>query len=296
MHLMVRNVLVVALALLAFQLQAQDEEAEGSEPVSGLDLFDGDVEDTRSGWSQFSASFGLMKLGADGIFSVRLPSGKDITIINFDRAGLDETDFSYWLSLTWRSANSRWGAWFGSWRYNVTGSKVWDDSLPIGGGEEIPAGASVTSVFDAQWFILEATYSFFRNETVDAGLGIGVQLVDLDTSIRAEFEFDGNETEIVSGDFDTLAPLPNVLAYVHWKFLPRWNLIARAGYFTLDYDKYSGSMTNANAMVSYSLTERWALGAAYHFVDLDLDIDQTDYVKVYDIDFAWPMMFARIKF
>ena len=90
---------------------------------------------------QFYATFGVTYLGADGSFSARLPDGKEVTIINFDLAGLDERDSSYWLTLNWRSASSRWGAWFGSWQYDVTGSRVWEDSLPIG-GTEIPVGAS----------------------------------------------------------------------------------------------------------------------------------------------------------
>ena len=296
MHFMARMVLAVALVLLVFALQAQEEDAEDNEPDQGLDLFDGDVEETRSGWAQLSASAGLMYLDADGSFTASLPDGRVVTIIDFDRVGLDETDSSYWLSLAWRSRNSRWGAWFGSWRYDVTGSNVWEGSLPLGNGVEIPAGASVTSEFDAQWYILEATYSFFRTESVDAGIGIGAHVVDLDTAISAEVRIGDREVEVISGDLDALAPLPNLLLYVYWKMAPRWNLTARAGYFTLDYDKYSGSMSNANAMVNYSLTDRWALGAAYHFIDLDLDIDQTEYVQVYDIQFAGPMVFARFRF
>jgi hypothetical protein len=296
MHIMARMVLAVTLVLLVFTLHAQDEEAEDSEPDQSLDLFDGDVEETGLGWAQFTASAGLMYLDADGSFTARLPDGRVVTIIDFDRAGLDETDSSYWLSLAWRSSSSRWGAWFGSWRYDVTGSNAWEGSLPLGNGVEIPAGASVTSEFDAQWYILEATYSFFRTESVDAGIGIGAHVVDLDTAISAEVRIGDREVEVISGDLDALAPLPNLLLYVYWKMAPRWNLTARAGYFTLDYDKYSGSMSNANAMVNYSLTDRWALGAAYHFIDLDLDIDQTEYVQVYDIQFAGPMVFARFRF
>ena len=36
--------------------------------------------------------------------------------------------------------------------------------------------------------------------------------------------------------------------------------------------------------------------AACHFIDFDLDIDQTEYVQVYDIQFAGPMVFARFRF
>jgi len=261
---------VLILMLFSWPVLAQNDEDESTDPVAGLDLFDEDVESTRKGWPQLYVSAGIMYLDADGIFSARLPNGNTVTIIDFDRAGLKETDYSYWLSVNWRSPNSRWGAWFGSWRYKVDGSRVWEDRLELPDGNEIPVGASVTSDFDAQWYILEATYSFYQ---------IG-----------------DREAEVVSGNLDTLAPLPNVLAYVSWKFAPRWMLTARVGYFTLDYDKYSGDMTNAHCMVSYSMSPRWALGAGYQFVDLDLAVDKTDFVQIYDIDFAGPMAYARFRF
>lgn len=55
-------------------------------------------------------------------------------------------------------------------------------------------------------------------------------------------------------------------------------------------------MTNANIMVNYSVSSRWALGAGFQFVDLDMSIEKTDYVQIYDIDFAGPMAYARFRF
>ena len=293
---MAHVVSMLTLMAFAWPVLAQNDEDKSTDPVAGLDLFDEDVESTRKGWPQLYVSAGIMSLDADGIFAARLPNGNTVTIIDFDRAGLKDTDSSYWLSVNWRSPNSRWGAWFGSWRYDVNGSRVWEDSLELPDGNEIPAGASVTSDFDAQWYILEATYSFYRSETVDTGIGFGIHAVDLDTTFTGRVQIGDQEAEVVSGNLDTLAPLPNVLAYVSWKFAPRWMLTARVGYFTLDYDKYSGDMTNAHCMVSYSVSPRWALGAGYQFVDLDLAVDKTDFVQVYDIDFAGPMAYARFRF
>jgi hypothetical protein len=284
------------MMLFASSAHAENEEAETMDSVPGLDLFDEDTEETRKGWSQLYVSAGIMYLDADGSFSARLPDGNKVPIINFDRAGLEESDISYWLSVKWRSANSRWGVWFGSWRYDVNGTNIWEANLELPNGGEIPVGASVTSDFDAQWYILEATYSFYRSETIDTGIGFGIHTVDLDTTLTARIQIGEQEAEVISGNVDTLAPLPNVLGYLSWKFTPRWMLITRLGYFTLDYDKYSGNMTNAHVMVNYSISPRWALGAAYQFVDLDLDVDETDYVQVYDIDFAGPMIFARFQF
>ena len=274
---------------------SQVNEDVDSTDESELDLFDKDTERTKQGWAQFYAAAGFMYLDGAGEFSVRLPDGNDVTIIDFDRAGLNDSDSSYWLSLNWRSAGSRWGMWFGSWQYDVTGSRNWQKSLPIG-DTEIPVGASVTSSFDAKWYILEATYSFHRSTKIDTGIGLGVLTMDLDTQLSASFEVGDREVNVVTSQLDTLAPLPNVLVYFHWKFAPSWNLVTRLGYFDLTYGDYSGRMMNAHAMFNYQLSQRWALGLGYQFVDLDLEIEKANFTKVYDIRFAGPMAFARFSF
>ena len=120
---LIHIVSAVMLMLLALPLMAQNDDAESTDEV--LDLFDEDEERTKKGWIQFYASLGIMSLDADGRLSARPPNGNNTTIIDFDRAGLKETDNSYWLSLNWRSANSHWGAWFGSWEYDVGVTNQW---------------------------------------------------------------------------------------------------------------------------------------------------------------------------
>lgn len=271
-------------------------EAESQDGSGSIDLFDTDVEKTDTNWSRFNISLGWMYLDADGVLGARPPASPPITIIDFDRIGLDEKDASHWLSAIWRARESRWGIWFANWRYDVNGSRNFGDGLALPQGEAIPAGARVESSFDAEWYILEATYSIVQQESIDVGIGFGFHTVNLETDLRAEVDIGGGSIEIVNGDLDTLAPLPNVFAFTYWKFLPRWDLIARVGWFGLDYDKYNGRMTNAHLMLQYLVSRRIELGAGYQFVRLDLDIERKRYQEIYDIDFYGPMLFARFRF
>jgi len=289
-------ILYALLMLCALPVAAQDDDAASAEDEAELDLFDDDAETTDMGWSQLYLSGGVTYLDADGVFSVNMPDGENVTILNFDRAGLDESDASYWLALNWRSAHSRWGAWFGSWEYDVTGSNIWEDSLEIPGKEPIPVGASVTSEFDAKWYILESTYSFYRSKTVDTGIGVGFHIVDLDTRITARIQVDDVQDEVVTESLATLAPLPNLMLYLHWKLTPRWNLVSRFGYFGLDYKDYSGQMTNAHVMFNFDFADRWSLGLGYQFVDLDLRVDKEVHEQAYKVDFAGPITYLRFRF
>ena len=138
----------IAVALVSFLLclpaAAQTEEelapAKAQEPnpesevVESLELFDSDAELTDTGWSQLSVSLGAMSLEADGVFSVGLPSGKTVNVLDLDRVGLDKDDWSHWLAIYWRSKQSRWGAWFATWSYDAAGYRVWEDELKIGDG------------------------------------------------------------------------------------------------------------------------------------------------------------------
>lgn len=289
--------IATASALLSNALPAcaQDSQVD-AEDETALDLFDDDVERTKLGWPQFIMTVGATYIDADGTFAVGLPGKDPITIINFDRAGLDETDASHWLALNWRSSESRWGAWFANWRYDVDGLNIWEDEVTIPEYPTIPVGASVESSFDVKWYILEATYSIYRTKSLDTGLGFGLHTVDIDTQFVARVNIGEEAIEVAYGRIDALAPLPNILAYLHWNFLPRWNLTSRYGWFGLDYDKYSGLMTNAHVMVTYDITDRVSLGGAYQFVKLDLDIEEERYTQIYDIDFDGPMFFLRFRF
>lgn len=296
-YMQVASIMVaIAMLMLTIPGMAQDDNPANTDDNTELDLFDADDERTEDGWSRLYISAGGTRLDADGRFSVVLPNGANYNIINFDRAGLDETDTSYWLAMNWRSKNSRWGAWFGSWEYDVTGTREWEDDINIPGKNPVPAGASVTSSFDAKWYILEATYSFYRSETVDTGIGFGIHTVDLDTTVLATIQVGDESATVVSNRLATLAPLPNLMAYLYWNFTPRWSLVGRFGYFSLDYKSYSGKMTNAHGMINFDISRRWTLGMGYQFVDLDLQAEKTNYIQDYEIEFSGPMTFLRFSF
>lgn len=282
---------------LALSTPAKAQEAETPDDETGaVDLFDADIEKTKTGWPRFTILAGVVYLDADGVLGARPPNSPPITIINFDAVGLDESDASHWITLNWRAPSSRWGVWFANWRYDVTGQRSWETEWEISPAVTIPVGASVLSEFDANWYIAEATYSFIQNESVDAGIGFGLHVVDLETTLTASINVGDGSIDVVNGDLDTLAPLPNILAYVYWEALPRWNLVGRIGWFGMSYDIYSGQMLNAHMMLSYEATPRFSLGAAYQFVRLDVDIERKYYREIYDIDFEGPMFYARYRF
>jgi len=283
--------LLISVCLSDAVAQTKGDSTSEPEP---LDLFDGNAETTELGWPQLSVSVGYMTLEADGHYIIELPSGRRVTVLDLDRIGLDNSDSSMWLTANWRSRSSRWGAWFGYWGFDASGYRVWQEDLPIGGG--IPVGAALTSEMKADWYILEATYSFVRTEKVDFGIGAGFHAVDLDFRINGRVQVGEREGDIINENIGALAPLPNILGYFHWKFAPRWTLTTRFGWFDLSYGDFDGKMTNMHTLVRFDMSKRWALEAGYQFVNLELDIDEGLFTSVYDVDFNGPMGVLRFKF
>jgi hypothetical protein len=282
-----------AFSMMAF---AQDDTGAGQEDEETLDLFDDDTELTDDGWSQFTASLGYMWLEADGKFDVLGPNGNRVTVINFDRLGVDDKDGSLWATLNWRSRSSNWGAWFGHWSFSGAGFRVWEDELETEDGVLVPVGAAVGTEFKTDWYILEATYSFVQNKSWDAGIGFGFHVVDIDTTLAIGGRV-GDEERVESvARLDTLAPLPNILGYLHYRWGERWRLTSRYGWFGLSYGDYDGQMTNFHAILRYDLTNRWAAEAGYQFVKLDVDVREDGYTGLFDMDFDGPMAVLRFNF
>jgi hypothetical protein len=292
-----RSLLLLALlgccSTLAF---AQDPADAGQESDGSLDFFDDDTEVTDDGWSQLTVSLGYMWLEASGQFDVVGPRGDRVTVIDLDRLGVDDKDGSLWATFNWRSRSSNWGAWFGYWGFSGAGFRIWEEELETGDGVIVPVGAAVATEITTDWYILEATYSFVQNDNWDVGVGAGFHVVDIETRLAVGGRIGEEERATTVAKLDTLAPLPNVLGYVHYRWGDRWRVTARYGWFGLSYDEYDGQMTNFHGLLHYSLTDRWALEAGYQFVKLDVDVDEGSYTGLFDMDFDGPMAVVRFNF
>jgi len=288
--------LFLLLILSTHTAIAQPDTASEPETEDENWLLDEDADTNQQGWPRFALSLGYMSMDGDGQYALQFPSGDSYPIINLDRLGLDDKDSSHWLTLTYRSRESRWGAWFANWRYDVTGARVTSGDINLGNGVIVPGGTGIRTDMQADWFILEATYSLIQSDNVDFGVGFGAHTVRFKTSVTGEYGIDGVDFQLVDERISATAPLPNILLYAHWKFASRWKLNVRSGWFGLSYDKYDGEMINLHSTVTYELGDRWELAAGYQFIRLDLDVEEEFFTSRYDLDFDGPMASLRFKF
>jgi hypothetical protein len=93
-----------------------------------------------------------------------------------------------------------------------------------------------------------------------------------------------------------LAPMPTVGAYGTYEATPKVILTARADYMSLKIGDYDGSILNLQAAVAYRVTDMIEVGAAYRYVDYNLDVDKSNYTAKINYDFYGPSVFVRFGF
>ena len=73
-------------------------------------------------------------------------------------------------------------------------------------------------------------------------------------------------------------------------------MIARGGWFGLEYDRDDGEMTNLHVLLRWNFSTRWGVDLGYQFVKLDVDIDKNGRTEIYDIDVDGPILSLQYNF
>ena len=73
-------------------------------------------------------------------------------------------------------------------------------------------------------------------------------------------------------------------------------LSGHAGYFSLKYDKYDGELFSIRGALEWRPWRNFGFGAAYQFVDLNLEVDGSSSQEFYDLEFYGPVLFVSAGF
>lgn len=149
-------------------------------------------------------------------------------------------------------------------------------------------GTTVQSEFNSDIFRLSAGYSFVKDAQKELGVALGLHVTDFYLAIGASSV--GTETG------EALAPLPTLGIYGAYAFTPKWLLSGRVDVFSLSYEEYDGSLTNATLGVDYRFLRNLALGAAYRYIDYDLSVTKTRYNGSINYRFSGPLLYLASSF
>jgi outer membrane autotransporter protein len=156
------------------------------------------------------------------------------------------------------------------------------------GDNTYPIGTVVTSKFDSDIYRLSGGYSFIKSNQAEAGVALGAHVTDFNASLSA--------TGIGTATGDTLAPLPTIGIYGAYAFTPRWLLSGRLDYFSLNYDKYDGTLVNFNIGVDYRFTRNFGVGVGYRHVDYDVTATDSGFNGGINYKFSGPSLYGVVSF
>jgi len=149
-------------------------------------------------------------------------------------------------------------------------------------------GTTVNSNFSTEIYRLSLGYSFVRDAQKEFGAVLGLHATDLSARISA--------TSVGTESGDVLAPLPTIGLYGAYALTPKWLLSARVDLFSLKYEEYDGSLTNFTAGVDYRIWRNFGLGAAWRYIDYDLNVSASDFTGAWNYRFSGPLLYLVSSF
>ncbi len=165
----------------------------------------------------------------------------------------------------------------------------WEDT-------DYAAGANVTASLKVNIAKLFVGYSFKQTEQWELGAGLGLHLMDLDAQIAGNASVDGNDIGYSTQGDDFLAPLPNIGGYGAYAFSSKLIVTGRVDWFSASIGDYSGGLLSMGADVQYQAFENVGFGIGYHYLNVDISVDTSDWHGEADYTYHGPKLYMTMNF
>lgn len=152
------------------------------------------------------------------------------------------------------------------------------------------AGDTFRSKLDWRMLSLTYSYSLLKSERFEAGLGLGLHLIE----VKAE----GSEPGTLNREGDTeVGAAPTVALNAAYRISKRWAVTARGQLFSLEREsEFSGELADFHADVQYRWRKNFAVGLGYSRLFANVDIVDADQPFMFDMDASGPELFFRASF
>lgn len=234
---------------------------------------------------------GVQRSNADAKVGLGNPQLGTIPLLDFDALGLDPKFDSAWAHFLWQ-APERWSWGFNYFRSKAEGQHLTSQDLQFG-DLVIPAGTGVAEEFTSNFYVFNAYYDLYQRPNRAAGVGFGIYALDLGAEVQG---YIGGAPDGRRATSDILAPLPALSMYYKHAFNEKWALWADAGWFSLNIDKYDGTLLASRLSLEYWPKDNWGVGANYTHVDVDLTIDEAVFDQRWDVRFDSFSLFLTLSF
>ncbi len=156
------------------------------------------------------------------------------------------------------------------------------------GDQTFPVGTAVDSTFDFSDARVSAGYSFFKRRDKELGVGLGLHVSGIKTSIAGS----GSSVEAKN----VTAPLPVVNLYGMFALTDEWAVRMRADWLSLTYDNYTGEVRSIGLDVLYQPFRHVGFGLGLRSLMMDITIEDPDWRGATRISYSGPTAFLTASF
>lgn len=245
-------------------------------------------------WDKASITLGSFVSSTNS--NIRLSAnGLGVGIDVEEALGLDITTTVFRVGGTWRfSDNRRHRAdltWFALRR---NGDKTIGQDIIID-GVTYPTGSQINTGFDLDVYKAAYSYSFFQDDRMDVGAGIGLYVMPIRFELRAAGLVNGQVSESIT------APLPVFGLRADFALTPKWHLKSSIDLFYLEYEQFKGAVYDTTVGVEYKAFKRVGLGLAVENFNVTVEAQGEDYPEIdfmgkIDYRYLGAMLYAKVYF
>jgi len=163
---------------------------------------------------------------------------------------------------------------------------------PIRFGDQIyTANDNIRTNLDWRVLSLTWTYSLFKAERFEAGLGLGMHVIEA----HAEMKEPGT---LNIEKFDEVAPFATVAFNAAYRITKRWSITARGQTFEYSQDEITGKLSDFHADVQFRIHRNMAVGLGYTQLRYELDRapEPGNNPAFFDMSVPGPELFFRASF
>jgi hypothetical protein len=200
-----------------------------------------------------------------------------------ERKGLAQAEFSMAFAKKWR-----WGIDY----FELDRRSTSRAQKTLSWGENsIDIDALVDTFFNSTIWRIYASYEFKNAPTWNCGGTFGLHAFDLEAGLGLVPTNPLLATEYTTAE-TVLLPLPNIGFFWNWQAHPNWILNARADFFSLKIDEYSGSLVSMETSVRYLLNDHVAAGVSMTYFNQKLSINKSQWSGSYSFGYWGPKIFV----
>ena len=208
--------------------------------------------------------------------------------------GLDEDDTVWRLDGYWRFFKKhRLG--FGYYQLKRDATRRLDEQFYIG-DKLFEVGAMTSTELKMGFYSIDYLYSFYQGEKWEISGGLGAYWVDLEFSVQATADINGELLADFLEKTDFNGPLPYLLLSFDYYITPKWLVILKGGYFQLKVGDIDGKLSNIGAKLEYQFTQRFGLGLGYDAFRIDVDIEDSDLRSNIEYNYQGIQLYGVLRF